>query len=60
MAQGLEANGYTVWYSERDSISGLSYLVQTRQAIEQSGAVVLVISAHSLDSNNELLHRVEP
>lgn len=51
IAQGLEAAGYTVWYYERDSVPGLSYLVQTGQAIEQSRAVVLIISAHSLGSN---------
>ncbi|MBC7232200.1 MAG: TIR domain-containing protein [Chloroflexi bacterium] len=51
IAQGLEAVGYTVWYYERDSVPGLSYLVQTGQAIEQSHAVVLIISVHSLGSN---------
>lgn len=51
IAQGLEAAGYTVWYYERDSVPGLSYLVQTGQAIEQSRAVVLIISVHSLGSN---------
>lgn len=51
IAQGLEAAGYTVWYYERDSVPVLSYLVQTGQAIEQSRAVVLIISLHSLGSN---------
>jgi hypothetical protein len=51
IAQGLEAAGYTTWYHERDSVPGPSYLVQTGQAIEQSKAVVLVVSAHSLESN---------
>jgi hypothetical protein len=41
IAQGLEAVGYTVWYYERDSVPGLSYLVQTGQAIEQSHAIDL-------------------
>jgi hypothetical protein len=51
IAQGLEAVGYTTWYHERDSVPGPSYLVQTGEAIEQSKAVVLVVSAHSLESN---------
>lgn len=51
IVRGLEAAGYTVWYYERDSVPGLSYLVQTGQAIEQSRAVLLIITVHSLGSN---------
>ncbi len=51
VAKGLEAAGYTTWYYERDSLPGLSYLVQTGQAIEQSRAVVLIVSPASLASN---------
>ncbi len=51
IARGLYAAGYTVWYYERDSVPGLSYLVQTGQAIEQSHAVVLIITVHLLGSN---------
>lgn len=51
IAQGLEAKGYGTWYYERDSIPGLAYLIQVGQAIEQSQAVLVVISAASLGSN---------
>lgn len=50
IAAGIEAAGYTTWYYERDCDPGFSYLVQIYQAIEQSAAVVLVISAQSLTS----------
>jgi formylglycine-generating enzyme required for sulfatase activity len=50
VAQGLEAAGYTTWYYERDALPGVSYLAQVRQAIEQSQAVVVIISSHSLSS----------
>ena len=47
---GLEEAGYTTWCYEIDSIPGPSYLIQTGQAVEQSKAVVVVISPHSLSS----------
>ncbi|GAG39828.1 unnamed protein product, partial [marine sediment metagenome] len=47
---GLEEAGYTTWCYEVDSIPGPSYLIQTGQAIEQSKAIILVISPHSLGS----------
>lgn len=50
IAAGIEAAGYSTWYYERDCDPGFSYLVQIYQAIEQSAAVVLVISAQSLTS----------
>jgi len=50
IASGLEAAGYNTWIYERDSIPGPSYLIQTRRAIEQSQAVIIVISSHSLSS----------
>jgi len=50
IAAGIEAAGYSTWYYERDCDPGFSYLVQIYQAIEQSAAVVLVISAQSLNS----------
>jgi len=50
IALGLEEAGYTTWFYELDSIPGPSYLLQTGQAIEQSEAVVLVISPHALGS----------
>jgi hypothetical protein len=51
IAKGLEKAGYKTWYYERDSLGGLSYLLQTMQAIERSQAVVLLISPNSLSSN---------
>jgi TIR domain/WD domain, G-beta repeat len=50
MARGLEAAGYTTWYYERDSLPGLSYLIQTGQALERSQIVLLLISRDSLSS----------
>lgn len=51
IARGLEANGYSAWYYERDSLPGPSYLLQTAHEIEKSQAVVLIISPHSLGSH---------
>jgi hypothetical protein len=36
IARGLEAEGYTVWYYERDSLPGPSYLDQVLEAIEEA------------------------
>jgi hypothetical protein len=47
----LEKAGYSTWCYEVDSISGPSYRMQTREAVEQSRAVVVVISSHSKDSS---------
>jgi outer membrane protein assembly factor BamB len=48
IARGLEAAGYTTWYYERDSVAGVSYLLTTKQAIEESRGVLVIISSHSL------------
>ena len=50
IALALEQAGYTTWCYEVDSIPGPSYLIQTGQAVEQSKAVVLVVSPHSVGS----------
>lgn len=50
IVQGLEANGYSTWYYERDSLPGPSYLLQTSKEIERSQAVILIISPDSLGS----------
>lgn len=50
IAHGLEAAGYPTWYYERDSLPGVSYLDQIDEAIEQSQAVVVIISLDSLSS----------
>ena len=51
LADALEEAGFSTWCYERDSIPGPSYLLQTAEAIERSRAVVVVISASSLGSN---------
>jgi len=51
VARSLEAAGYSTWYYERDSLPGVSYLVQTGQAVDESRAVVLLISSSSLGSH---------
>ncbi|MFB3890260.1 MAG: toll/interleukin-1 receptor domain-containing protein, partial [Candidatus Bathyarchaeia archaeon] len=48
IAQGLEKAGYKTWYYERDSIPGPSYLVATGLTVEQSQAIILIISPHSI------------
>jgi hypothetical protein len=50
IAQSLEKAGYKTWYYERDTIPGASYLLTVSLAIEQSEAVVIVISPRSLSS----------
>jgi len=51
IALGLEQAGFSTWCYELDSVAGVSYLLQTKQAIERSGAVVVIVSAHSLGSS---------
>jgi hypothetical protein len=51
LAEGLETAGFNTWYYERDSIPGLSYILQTATAIDNSIAVVLIISENSLTSH---------
>jgi hypothetical protein len=50
LAALLEESGFRTWYYERDSYPGLSYLIQTGQAIEDSAAVIVIISPGSLGS----------
>jgi hypothetical protein len=49
-AQGLENAGYTTWYYERDCVPGLAHLIQTGNAIDDSKAIVLIISPDSIKS----------
>jgi hypothetical protein len=51
LADALDAAGYSTWCYERDTIPGPSYLLQTSRAIEQSRAVVVLISPDSLGSH---------
>jgi hypothetical protein len=50
IADALEVAGYSTWCYERDSIPGPSYLLQTGDAVEDSRAVIVLISRHSLGS----------
>jgi hypothetical protein len=51
LARGLEAEGFKTWYYERDSLPGASYLVQTGQAVEDSSAVLVLVSPQSIVSH---------
>ena len=62
IAIGLEKAGFTTWCYEIDSIPGPSYLTQTGQAVEESKAVIVVISPNSLGSRqvtNEVIRAHE-
>jgi WD40 repeat protein len=50
LARGLEEAGYSVWYYERDSLPGESYLYQIDQAISGCEAVLVVVSRKSVAS----------
>ena len=51
IVNALEGRGYSTWYYERDSVPGPAYLAQMGDAIDQSRAVVLLISPMALGSN---------
>ncbi len=51
IASGLQGVGYTTWCYEEDSDVGFSYLSQIDQEIEETQVVVLIISPHSLASD---------
>jgi len=51
VAQGLEDAGYSTWYYERDSLPGVSYLIQTGQEIEACSVFLLVVSETSVQSH---------
>ena len=51
LAEMLEQAGYATWYYERDCVPGVSYLIQTGQALENCKAVILLVSAMSLPSH---------
>jgi hypothetical protein len=55
IAEYVEKRGYRAWYYGRDSVPGVSSLIhQTGQAIENAGAVLLIVSRIALGSpNNE-------
>ena len=51
LARGLEEAGYSTWYYERDTIPGMSYLLQITRAIESCDALVLIASSNSITSD---------
>ena len=50
IAEYLEAQGYRAWYYERDSVPGVSYLIQTGEAIQRAVAVLLIVSPDAIGS----------
>lgn len=50
IADGLEESGYTVWYYERDSLPGHSYLEQILDVIDKAEAVIVILSPATLGS----------
>ncbi|RJP29406.1 MAG: TIR domain-containing protein [Actinobacteria bacterium] len=51
IAQGLEEDGYTAWFFERDVLPGTSYLIQITRAIECCDALVLLVTPAALSSD---------
>ena len=51
IAGGLERAGYSVWYYERDSLPGRSYLEQVQEVIDRADAVVVIVSPAALGSS---------
>src|SRR5271154_245297 len=51
IAAGLEAQGYSSWYYERDCPAGADYFEETHKAISDCEAMVIVISPRSLPSD---------
>jgi hypothetical protein len=50
LAVGLEQAGYTVWFSERDSLPYPPYVTQILEAVEQSVVVIVLVSSATLSS----------
>ena len=63
IARELEACGCSVWHYQRDAIPGLSYLSQTRRAIDEARCFLFLISATSIERHyqvdKELVHAHE-
>lgn len=51
IVRGLQSAGYKAWSYELSSVPGPTYLSQVMNAIEQAGAVILVISPEALGSH---------
>ena len=48
---GMSEQGYSSWLYERDVLPGVSYLVQTGDAIAACSAFMLLLTPRSLGSN---------
>jgi TIR domain len=62
IATGLESQGYSSWYYERDCPAGADYFEETHKAISDCEAMVVVISPRSLPSDQitrEIVRAVE-
>jgi hypothetical protein len=62
IAAGLESQGYSSWYYERDCPAGADYFEETFKAISDCEAMVVVISPRSLPSDQvtrEIVRAVE-
>jgi len=51
LGDGLRRNGFSTWLYERDILPGVSYLVQTGDAIAACRAFLLLITPHSIGSH---------
>jgi hypothetical protein len=52
IAEALEEHGHSTWYYERDTLPGISYLLQYGQAVDRAAAFLILISDHSLASTD--------
>ena len=62
IAAGLESQGYSSWYYERDCPAGADYFEETHKAISDCEAMVIIISPRSLPSDQitrEIVRAVE-
>src|ERR671936_564662 len=50
LAGGLEEEGYTAWFYERDTLPGPPYVTQILEAIAQSAVVIALVSRNALGS----------
>jgi len=51
LAQELKVSGYSTWCYESDSLPGRSYLLNTRDGIDECGTFILLVSVHSMRSH---------
>lgn len=54
IASELESSGCSVWYYERDSLPGQSYLLQTRQAIDEAKCFLFLVSPATMLRHNQV------